>query len=165
MSIPLAQVHLSDCKFSACRSSARRPSRHMFQPRPLKHTSGSADGWATAGVLTPLIISIYLTAGFFYEETLIPFDKAVMQVPLSLSRVREYILPRPRPPRAWLQFRRPLWFSAAAILLWNVLFVAFTTLWWAKFQCVACKGKCLVKVRQRSELHETGEEASRDVTQ
>ena len=36
---------------------------------------------------------------------------------------------------------------------------------WAKFQCVACKGKCIVKVRQCSELHGTGEEASRDLSQ
>ena len=41
-------------------------------------TPGSADGWATAGVLTPLIISVLLIAGFFYWETLIPFDKAAM---------------------------------------------------------------------------------------
>lgn len=41
-------------------------------------TSGSADGWATAGVLIPLIISILLIPGFFYWETRIPFDKAAM---------------------------------------------------------------------------------------
>lgn len=41
-------------------------------------TSGSADGWTTARVLVPLIVSILLTVGFFYWETLIPFEKAAM---------------------------------------------------------------------------------------
>lgn len=43
-------------------------------------TSGSSDGWATAGVLAPLIISIFLIVGFFYWETLIPFENAAMYV-------------------------------------------------------------------------------------
>lgn len=41
-------------------------------------TSGSADGWATVGVLTPLVVSILLIVGFFYWETLIPTKKAAM---------------------------------------------------------------------------------------
>ena len=41
-------------------------------------TSGSADGWATPGVLAPLVVSILLIVGFFYWETLIPTEKAAM---------------------------------------------------------------------------------------
>ncbi|KAF8123559.1 major facilitator superfamily domain-containing protein [Boletus edulis] len=43
-------------------------------------TSGSVDGWATAGVLAPLIISVLLIIGFFYWETLVPADKAAIAV-------------------------------------------------------------------------------------
>jgi hypothetical protein len=43
-------------------------------------TSGSTDGWASAIVLVPLIISIFMVIGFFYWETLIPVDKAAMYV-------------------------------------------------------------------------------------
>jgi len=43
-------------------------------------TSGSSDGWASAMVLAPLIISISLVVAFFYWETLIPVDKAAMYV-------------------------------------------------------------------------------------
>ena len=43
-------------------------------------TSGSTDGWASAVVLAPLVISISMMAGFFYWETLIPAEKAAMYV-------------------------------------------------------------------------------------
>ena len=41
-------------------------------------TSGSADGWSSARVLAPLIISVFLIAGFLYYETLIPEENAVV---------------------------------------------------------------------------------------
>jgi hypothetical protein len=41
-------------------------------------TSGSTTGWATAGVIAPLVISIFLLAGFFYYETLISPDSAAV---------------------------------------------------------------------------------------
>jgi hypothetical protein len=41
-------------------------------------TSGSANGWATAGVLVPLIMSVLMIDGFFYLETVILVDKATM---------------------------------------------------------------------------------------
>ncbi|KIJ13560.1 hypothetical protein PAXINDRAFT_13523 [Paxillus involutus ATCC 200175] len=47
-------------------------------------TSGSADGWATAGVLVPLIMSVLMIDGFFYLETVIPVDKAAM-FPIGLT--------------------------------------------------------------------------------
>lgn len=55
-------------------------------------TSGSANGWATAGVITPLAISILLIVGFFYWETFIPIDKAAMYVTPSFNHVRELIV-------------------------------------------------------------------------
>jgi hypothetical protein len=41
-------------------------------------TSGSTDGWASAIVLVPLIISVSMVAAFFYWETLIPGERAAM---------------------------------------------------------------------------------------
>jgi energy-coupling factor transporter transmembrane protein EcfT len=43
-------------------------------------TSGSTDGWASAVVLAPLVISILMVVAFFYWETLLPVDKAAMYV-------------------------------------------------------------------------------------
>ncbi|KAN0078090.1 Major facilitator superfamily domain containing protein [Tylopilus felleus] len=76
-------------------------------------TSGSANGWATAGVLAPLIISMFLIAGFFYWETRIPSDRAAI------------------PPRTWFYNNFSVLFGSALLpfFWWNALFVAFTTLW------------------------------------
>jgi hypothetical protein len=41
-------------------------------------TSGSTDGWASAIVLVPLIISVSMVVAFFYWETLIPGERAAM---------------------------------------------------------------------------------------
>ncbi|OAX32395.1 MFS general substrate transporter, partial [Rhizopogon vinicolor AM-OR11-026] len=41
-------------------------------------TSGSTDGWASAMVLAPLIISILMMVAFFYWETLIPVENAAI---------------------------------------------------------------------------------------
>ncbi|KAG9310787.1 major facilitator superfamily [Chiua virens] len=76
-------------------------------------TSGAADGWATAAVLTPLIVSILLIILFFYWETLIPIDQAAI------------------PPRTWF-YPNFCVLSASALLpflWWNVMFMVFTTLW------------------------------------
>jgi hypothetical protein len=43
-------------------------------------TSGSTDGWASAMVLVPLVISISMVIAFFYWETLLPVDRAAMYV-------------------------------------------------------------------------------------
>ncbi|KAF8129729.1 major facilitator superfamily domain-containing protein [Boletus edulis] len=81
-------------------------------------TSGSADGWATAGVLTPLIISIFLTFGFFYWETIVPADKAAI------------------PPRTWFYNNFAVLFGSALFpfLWWSSIFIIFTTLWQDVFQ-------------------------------
>src|SRR5882757_2948049 len=52
-------------------------------------TSGSTDGWASAMVLAPLILSILMMVAFFYWETLIPVENAAMYV---ISNVRNYWL-------------------------------------------------------------------------
>ncbi|KAG9312486.1 major facilitator superfamily domain-containing protein [Chiua virens] len=76
-------------------------------------TSGSTDGWTTAGVLAPLIISILLTVGFFYWETRIPIDKAAI------------------PPRTWFYSNFTVLFAMALLpfFWWSAIFVVFTTLW------------------------------------
>ncbi|KAG8215717.1 major facilitator superfamily domain-containing protein [Butyriboletus roseoflavus] len=81
-------------------------------------TSGSADGWATPGVLTPLIISIFLTVVFFYWETVIPVDKAAI------------------PPRTWFYNNFSVLFGLALLpfFWWTAVFTAFTTLWQNVFQ-------------------------------
>jgi len=52
-------------------------------------TSSSTDGWASAMVLAPLILSILMMVAFFYWETLIPVENAAMYV---ISNVRNYWL-------------------------------------------------------------------------
>ncbi|KAF8836849.1 hypothetical protein BDN67DRAFT_973657, partial [Paxillus ammoniavirescens] len=76
-------------------------------------TSGSADGWATAQVLVPLIMSVLMVAGFFYWETVIPVDKAAI------------------PPRTWFYYNFSVLFGLALLpfFWWNVVFNSFTTLW------------------------------------
>ncbi|KIK81637.1 hypothetical protein PAXRUDRAFT_748221 [Paxillus rubicundulus Ve08.2h10] len=76
-------------------------------------TSGSADGWATAQVLVPLIVSVLMTAGFFYWETVIPPDRAAI------------------PPRTWFYNNFAVLFGLALLpfFWWNVVFNTFTILW------------------------------------
>jgi len=84
-------------------------------------TSGSANGWAAAGVLIPLIISLLLMAAFFYWETLIPSDKAAI------------------PPRAWFYSNFSVLFGSALLpfFWWNAMFLVFTTLWQDVFHWTA----------------------------
>ncbi|KAG1841900.1 major facilitator superfamily domain-containing protein [Suillus subalutaceus] len=81
-------------------------------------TSGSTDGWASAIVLVPLIISILMVIGFFYWETLIPVDKAAI------------------PPRTWFYHNFPILFAVALSpnLWWSTVFTIFTTLWQTVFE-------------------------------
>ncbi|KIJ09573.1 hypothetical protein PAXINDRAFT_17332 [Paxillus involutus ATCC 200175] len=76
-------------------------------------TSGSADGWATAGLLVPLIMSVLVIAGFFYWETVIPVDKAAI------------------PPRTWFYHNFSVLFGLALLpfFWWLAAFTIFTTLW------------------------------------
>jgi ATP/ADP translocase len=41
-------------------------------------SSGSPTGWKSATVIAPLIISVGMTAGFFYYETRIPEETAAV---------------------------------------------------------------------------------------
>ncbi|KAG1858472.1 major facilitator superfamily domain-containing protein [Suillus subluteus] len=81
-------------------------------------TSGSTDGWASAIVLVPLIISILMVIGFFYWETLIPVDKAAI------------------PPRTWFYHNFSILFAVALSpnLWWSTVFTIFTTLWQTVFE-------------------------------
>ncbi|KAG8215712.1 major facilitator superfamily-domain-containing protein [Butyriboletus roseoflavus] len=84
-------------------------------------TSGSADGWATARVFIPLIISIFLIVLFFYWETLIPDHNAAI------------------PPRTWFYNNFSVLFGSALLpfFWWNSLFFVFTTLWQDVFHWTA----------------------------
>ncbi|KAG1850039.1 major facilitator superfamily domain-containing protein [Suillus tomentosus] len=76
-------------------------------------TSGSTDGWASAAVLVPLIISIMMVIGFFYWETRIHVDTAAI------------------PPRTWFYPNFSILFAVALLplLWWFTVFIIFTTLW------------------------------------
>ncbi|OAX36161.1 MFS general substrate transporter [Rhizopogon vinicolor AM-OR11-026] len=76
-------------------------------------TSGSTDGWASAMVLVPLVISISMVIAFFYWETRIPVEQAAI------------------PPRTWFYTNFSVLFTVALVALfwWNMVFMIFTTLW------------------------------------
>ncbi|KAI0357081.1 MFS general substrate transporter [Trametes cingulata] len=76
-------------------------------------TSGTTSGWASASVLAPLIISIFMVAGFFYYETTIPADKAAI------------------PPRTWFLPNFAVLFATALMpfFWWVTVFTIYTTLW------------------------------------
>ncbi|THH14444.1 hypothetical protein EW146_g5879 [Bondarzewia mesenterica] len=76
-------------------------------------TSGSANGWGTGGVLAPLIISIFMVAGFFYYETLIPTEMAAV------------------PPRTWFYPNFSALFGASLLpyFFWTTQSTLFTELW------------------------------------
>ncbi|KAG2074153.1 MFS general substrate transporter [Suillus decipiens] len=81
-------------------------------------TSGSTDGWKSAIVLVPLIISILMVIGFFYWETVIPVDAAAI------------------PPRTWFYHNFSVLFAVALIpfFWWSTVFTIFTTLWQNVFE-------------------------------
>ncbi|KAI0740199.1 MFS general substrate transporter [Earliella scabrosa] len=76
-------------------------------------TSGTTEGWGSAAVLAPLIISIFLVAGFFYYETTIPANRAAI------------------PPRTWfLPNFTVLFFASLLPFLWfTTIFTVYSTLW------------------------------------
>ncbi|EGN97460.1 hypothetical protein SERLA73DRAFT_75140 [Serpula lacrymans var. lacrymans S7.3] len=76
-------------------------------------TSGSANGWGTAMVLAPLVISILLIGGFIYWETLLPANKAAI------------------PPRTWFYKNFSVLFATALLpyFWWNAVYTILITLW------------------------------------
>ncbi|OJA09891.1 hypothetical protein AZE42_06756 [Rhizopogon vesiculosus] len=76
-------------------------------------TSGSTDGWASAIVLVPLVISIIMVFAFAYWETLVPVEKAAI------------------PPRTWSYNNFSVLFAVALLpfFWWSTIFLIFTTLW------------------------------------
>ncbi|RPD56812.1 MFS general substrate transporter [Lentinus tigrinus ALCF2SS1-7] len=76
-------------------------------------TSGTTSGWGSAGVLAPLIISVFMVAGFFYFETTIPVDRAAI------------------PPRTWFLPNFLVLFFTALLpyFWWTTVFTIYTTLW------------------------------------
>ncbi|KAF9220761.1 MFS general substrate transporter [Gyrodon lividus] len=93
--------------------------------------SGSVDGWATAAVLVPLIISILMIAGFLYWETLIPVDKAAMYDTLSLAHVTGLVVLPPRPPRTWFYNNFSVLFGLGLLpfFWWSTVFTIFMNMW------------------------------------
>ena len=76
-------------------------------------TSGSTDGWTSAGVLAPLFISVLMVAAFFWYETRIPPEKAAV------------------PPRTWFLPNFAVLFGTALLpyFWWTTIFTVFTLLW------------------------------------
>ncbi|KAK7681756.1 hypothetical protein QCA50_015103 [Cerrena zonata] len=76
-------------------------------------TSGSSSGWASAGVLVPLIISVFMVVGFFVYETKIPAEVAAV------------------PPSTWFLPNFAVLFGVALLpyFWWTTIFTIFTTLW------------------------------------
>ncbi|KZT37994.1 MFS general substrate transporter [Sistotremastrum suecicum HHB10207 ss-3] len=76
-------------------------------------TSGSSSGWATALVLAPLIISVFMMVFFFWYERRIPVEKAAL------------------PPRLWFYPNFAVLFGVALVpyFWWTTGFLLFTSLW------------------------------------
>ena len=76
-------------------------------------TSGTSLRWGSVGVLAPLIISVFMIAGFLYYETKVPADCAAI------------------PPRTWFLPNFLVLFVTALLpyLWWTTMFTISTTLW------------------------------------
>lgn len=76
-------------------------------------TSGSADGWGSATVVAPLVISIVLFVAFFVYETRIPEGIAAI------------------PPKTWFLPNFSIIFAIALLpyFWWVTVFTIFTTYW------------------------------------
>ncbi|KAI0741438.1 major facilitator superfamily domain-containing protein [Daedaleopsis nitida] len=76
-------------------------------------TSGAGSGWGSAAVLAPLIISVFMIAGFFYYETAIPSDRAAI------------------PPQTWFLPNFLILFFAALLpfFFFTTLFTLYTIFW------------------------------------
>ncbi|KAJ3528558.1 hypothetical protein NM688_g7983 [Phlebia brevispora] len=81
-------------------------------------TSGSTAGWASAMVLAPLIIAVFMVAGFFFYEKHIPPSTAAV------------------PPRTWFLPNFSVLFGLALMpyLWWTTLFTILTALWQGIYQ-------------------------------
>lgn len=86
-------------------------------------TSGSSEGWAKAGVLAPLIISLLMGAGFFLWEAKIPTDFAAL------------------PPTLWKYENFAVLIIIAFIpyMWWGVIFPVFSWLWELVYEWPAMK--------------------------
>ncbi|KAI0666963.1 MFS general substrate transporter [Trametes maxima] len=76
-------------------------------------TSGSESGWASARVLAPLIISVFMIAAFFVWEAWMPAEDAAV------------------PPRIWFLPNFAVLFGASLLpyFWWTTVFVVFFPLW------------------------------------
>lgn len=76
-------------------------------------TSGTTSGWGSAAVLAPLIVALFLVAGFFYFETTIPVERAAI------------------PPRTWFLPNFLVLFFTALLpfFWWTTVFTIYTTVW------------------------------------
>ncbi|OSC97055.1 MFS general substrate transporter [Trametes coccinea BRFM310] len=76
-------------------------------------TSGSEDGWSSARVLAPLIISVFMTTGFFFWEARMPAEDAAV------------------PPRTWFLPNFAVLFGASLLpyFWWTTVFAVFFPLW------------------------------------
>ncbi|KAG2125503.1 major facilitator superfamily domain-containing protein [Suillus clintonianus] len=76
-------------------------------------TSGSTDSWKSPMVLVLLIVSVVMMAGFFYWETLLPVEHAVI------------------PPRTWFYNNFSVLFAVALLpsFWWNAVMLIFSMMW------------------------------------
>ncbi|KZT65692.1 MFS general substrate transporter [Daedalea quercina L-15889] len=76
-------------------------------------TSGSTDGWASAAVLVPLVVSVLMVGAFFWYETKVPPETAAV------------------PPRTWFLPNFAVLFGTALLpyFWWTTIFTVFTLLW------------------------------------
>ncbi|KAG1788948.1 major facilitator superfamily domain-containing protein [Suillus plorans] len=106
-------------EFSACSAShPSRPSTVALILFIFAVTSGSTDGWASAAVLVPLIISIMMVIVFFCWETRIHVDTAAI------------------PPRTWFYPNFSILFAVALLpyCWWFTVFMIFIVLWQNVFE-------------------------------
>ena len=95
-------------------------------------TSGSSSGWASATVLVPLVISVFMVVGFFVYETKIPAEVAAVYVLTEVTARYSFILTLlDRPPRTWFLPNFAVLFGVALMpyFWWTTIFTIFTTLW------------------------------------
>ncbi|GBE80918.1 major facilitator superfamily domain-containing protein [Sparassis latifolia] len=76
-------------------------------------TSGSDAGWSSAEVLAPLIISVFMVAGFFFWETRLPPERAAI------------------PPATWFLPNLTVLFGVSLLpyFWWNTAIMTFYGLW------------------------------------
>lgn len=83
-------------------------------------TSGSSTGWGSAGVIAPLILSIFMVVGFFFYETRIPSSVAAVCVttdPVTIESPLLTAFSQPTPNVVLAEFCRAIWCRAISIFL------------------------------------------------